>query len=192
MAADRSGDLAVRVWVRGRAAIVLAYEGAALTTARRYADQAVALSDRPSLGRVQALMAQAHVAAGRGDRSGAVALDTDARRVFDYVASADGEVSDTAVPPWRMVTFRSMLYARLGMPDPGAEAQETADRTRPVDLPRFATHIELHRGLTMVKAGDSAGGVAYAWRAMDALPADRRSQSLSLMLREVEQAASRR
>ncbi|WP_027661503.1 helix-turn-helix domain-containing protein [Salinispora fenicalii] len=192
VAADRSDDLAVRVWVRGRAAIALAYEGAALTTARRYADQAVALSDRPSLGRVQALMAQAHVAAGRGDRSGAVALDTDARRVFDQVASPDGEVSDTAVPPWRMATFRSMLYARLGMPGPGSEAQNEADRTRPVDLPRFATHIELHRGLTMVKAGDSAGGVAYARRAMDELPADRQSQSLALMLREVEQAASRR
>lgn len=187
-AADRSEDLPVRVWVRGRAAIALAYEGAALPTARRYADQAVALSDRPSLGRVQALMARAHVAAGRGDRAGAVALDTEARRVFDLVASPGGEVSDTAVPPWRMATFRSMLYARLGMPGPGGEAQEEADRTRPVGLPRFATHIELHRGLTMAKAGDKAGGVAYARRAWEALPAERRSQSLALMLREVERA----
>lgn len=191
VAADRSDDLAVRVWVRGRAAIALAYEGAALTTARRYAEQGVALSDRPSLGRVQALMAQAQVAAGRGDQASAVALDTDSRRVFDLVASPDGEVSDTAVPPWRMETFRSMLYARLGIPGPGTEAQEEADRTRPADLPRFATHIELHRGLTMVKSGDRAGGVAYAQRAMDALPVERRSQSLTLMLREVEQAAAR-
>lgn len=191
VAADRSDDLAVRVWVRGRAAIALAYEGAALTAARRYADQAVALSDRPSLGRVQALMAQAHVAAGRGDQISAVTLDTDARRVFDHAASPDDEVSDTAVPPWRMATFRSMLYARLGIPGPGVEAQDEADRTRPMDLPRFATHIELHRGLTMVKAGDHVGGVAYARQAMDALPADRRSQSLTLMLREVERASRR-
>ncbi|PWU46713.1 DNA-binding protein [Micromonospora globispora] len=187
-AADRSDDLGVRVWVRGRAAIALAYEGAALPTARRYADQAITLSDRPSLGRVQALMALAHAAAGRGNQAGAVGLDTEARRVFDHVASPDDEVSDTAVPPWRMATFRSMLYARLGMPGPGVEAQEEADRTRPAGLPRFATHIELHRGLTVAKAGDKAGGVAYARRAWNALPAERRSQSLALMLREVERA----
>ncbi|MFF5172301.1 helix-turn-helix domain-containing protein [Micromonospora sp. NPDC000089] len=187
-AADRSDDLSVRIWVRGRAAIALAYEGAALPSAQRYADHALGLSDRPSLGRVQALMAGAHVAAGRGNREAAIALDTDARRAFDHVASADGEVSDTAVPPWRMATFRSMLYARLGMPGPGGEAQEEADRTRPVGLPRFATHVELHRGLTMAKAGDRAGGVAYARRAWEALPAERRSQSLALMLREVERA----
>ncbi|WP_433536390.1 helix-turn-helix domain-containing protein [Micromonospora sp. CA-249363] len=185
-AADRSDDLGVRVWVRGRAAIALGYEGASLTTAKRYAEQAIALSDRPSLGRVQALMAQAHVAAGRGDEAGAILHDTEARRVFDHVASPDGEVSDTAVPPWRMATFRSMLYARLGMLGPGSEAQQEADRTRPAGLPRFATHIELHRGLTMAKAGDRAGGVAYARQAWEALPAERRSQSLALMLREVE------
>jgi hypothetical protein len=74
-AADRSDDLAVRVWVRGRAAIALAYEGAALGVAADFAEQAVQLSDRPSIGRLNALMAQAHVAAGRGDLAGAAEAD---------------------------------------------------------------------------------------------------------------------
>jgi transcriptional regulator with XRE-family HTH domain len=192
VAADRSDDLAVRVWVRGRAAIALAYEGAALPVAQRYADEAIALSDHPSLGRLQALMARAHVAAGRGDTAAAIAADEDAQRVFDHTASPDGEISDAAVPAWRMATFRSMLYARLGLIHPGEKAQSDADRLRPAALTRFATHIELHRALMMAKAGDGPGGLAHARRAWTALPTDRRSQTLSLVLTEVEKAARQR
>jgi transcriptional regulator with XRE-family HTH domain len=189
-AADRSEDLPTRVWVRGRAAIALAYEGAALTHAERLADTAIELTDRPSIGRVNALMARAHVAAGRRDKAGAVAADEAARRVFEGVASPDGEISDFAVPPWRMATFRSMLWARLGDVRRGEVAQDEADDGRPAELTRFATHIELHRGLMMAHAGDKAGGLAYAQAAMEALPVERRSQTLRLVLAEVERAAS--
>lgn len=189
-AADRSDDLAVRVWVRGRAAIALAYEGAALGVAQQLADQAVELSDKPSIGRLNALMARAHVAAGRGDLAAAVEADEAARRVFDRVASPDAEISDFAVPPWRMATFRSMLWARLGDVRRGEEAQGDADAGRPAELTRFATHIELHRGLMMAHAGDREGGLAYAHRAMDALPVERRSQTLRLVMAEVERAAA--
>jgi transcriptional regulator with XRE-family HTH domain len=189
-AADRSQDLPVRVWVRGRAAIALAYEGAALGAAGTLAAEAIDLSDRPSIGRLNALMAQAHVAAGRQDHAAAVKADDQARRVFDDVASPDGEISDFAVPPWRMATFRSMLWARLGDVRRGEAAQDEADDGRPKELVRFATHIELHRGLMMAHAGDKAGGLAYARTAMDALPVERRSQTLRLVLAEIERAAS--
>lgn len=189
-AADRSGDQVARVWVRGRAAIALAYEGVGLHTAGILADQAVQLSDAPSIGRLNALMAKAHVAAGRGDVQGAIAVDEDARRLFDGVASPDGEISDFAVPPWRMATFRSMLWARLGDVRRGERAQADADGSRPAELTRFATHIQLHRGLMMIKAGDREGGLRFARAAMDALPADRRSQTLRLVMAEVELAAT--
>ena len=65
--ADRSGDMDARVWVRGRAAIALGYEGASLNAADRFAEQAIALDERPSLGRLNAVMGKAHVAAIRGD-----------------------------------------------------------------------------------------------------------------------------
>jgi hypothetical protein len=189
-AADRSDDLAVRVWVRGRAAIALAYEGAALGVAADFAEQAVQLSDRPSIGRLNALMAQAHVAAGRGDLAGAAEADEAARRVFDQMASPDAEVSDFAVPPWRMATFRSMLWARLGEVRRGEQAQGDADDGRPKELVRFATHIELHRGLMMAHAGDREGGLGYARQALAALPKERRSQTLRLVMAEVERAAA--
>lgn len=185
--ADRSGDLDARVWVRGRSALALAYEGAGLQTARTLAEQALALSDRPTLGALNAHMALAHAAGHVGDRDTALAELDAARRVFD-LAGSEEQVSDFAVPEWRMQTFTSMLLSRLG--DPRAEqAQQAADRARPATLPRFATHIELHRGLMMVAAGDRAGGVAYARAVMEALPPERHSLSLRLMMAEIEQKA---
>ncbi|MFY1674402.1 helix-turn-helix domain-containing protein [Plantactinospora sp. WMMB334] len=187
VAADRSGDLETRVWVRGRAALALAYEGAHLPVAARFAEQAVALADRPTLGRLNALTAQAHVAACRGQVTAALAGLDDARRLFDAAGSSE-QISDFAVPPWRFHTFESMLLSRLGHPAAVA-AQEAADRTRPATLPRFATHIELHRGLMMASAGDAAAGLGYARRALDRLPPERHSLSLRLMLAEVERVA---
>ncbi|MBT8228515.1 MAG: helix-turn-helix transcriptional regulator [Dactylosporangium sp.] len=188
IAADRSQDSAVRVWVRGRAALALGYEGAALPVARDLAEQALTLSDLPSLGRLNALMAMAQIAAVDGDRSTALTTLDTARRVFDRCGS-DDQISDFAVPEWRMATFTSMLLSRLG--DPRAvEAQDTADRTRPASLPRFATHIELHRGLMAAKTGDLAGGVDHARRALALLPVQRHSLSLRLMMEEIERAGA--
>ena len=184
-AADRSGDLGTRVWVRSRASLALAYEGALLPTAARLAEDALALDERPTLGRLNALVTLAHVHGARGDHAGAVEWDEQARRLFDLVASAE-QVSDFAVPEWRMATFRSMLYARLGDAPRAEAAQLDADRSRPSTLERFATHIELHRALAAVRAGDWAEGVAYARRAMAALPADRQSLTLRMLLSEVE------
>jgi transcriptional regulator with XRE-family HTH domain len=186
-AADRSGDLDTRVWVRGRSALALAYEAAELATARDLAEQALAISDKPTLGRLNALVAQAHIVGVDGDALAAKDRLDDARRVFD-VAGSDEQVSDFAVPEWRFHTFASMLLSRLG--DPGAVAeQEAADRTRPATLPRFATHIQLHRGLMLANAGDRQGGLAYARAALDALPPERHSLSLRLMLAEVRNVA---
>jgi transcriptional regulator with XRE-family HTH domain len=182
--ADRSGDLGTRVWVRGRSALALAYEAAELPTARQLAAEAVGLSDKPTLGRLNALVAQAHIAGVRGDAKTALTTLDDARRVFD-VAGSDEQISDFAVPEWRFHTFASMLLSRLG--DPRAvDEQEAADHTRPATLPRFATHIELHRGLMLARSGDIAGGIEYARNALDRLPPERHSLSLRLMMAEVE------
>jgi transcriptional regulator with XRE-family HTH domain len=188
VAADRSGDIPTRVWVRGRSALALAYEGAGLSTATSMAEQALGLSDRPSLGSLNAHMALAHAAVHRGDHTTALEHLEDGRRVFDQ-AGSDEQVSDFAVPEWRMETFTSMLLSRMGHPQ-AANAQDAADRARPDTLPRFATHIQLHRGLMMVRAGDVASGVAYAQAALEALPPERHSLSLRLMLTEIEQTAN--
>lgn len=187
VAADRSEDLQTRVWVRGRSALALAYEGAGLSTAAQLAEQALALSDQPTLGALNARMALAHAAGHRGDYATALAELDQGWRVFDRVGS-DEQISDFEVPEWRMATFASMLLSRLGDPR-AAEVQDAADRARPDTLPRFATHIQLHRALALVVAGDRAAGRGLAQQAMSALPAERHSLSLRMMAAEVEQVA---
>jgi hypothetical protein len=145
------------------------------------------LSDKPTLGRLNALVGLAQVAAVRGDAATATETLEQAQRVFDVAGSSE-QASDFAVPEWRFHTFASMLLSRLGDPRAVVE-QGAADRTRPATLARFATHIELHRSLMLVKSGDAKEGVAYARRALGKLPPERHSVSLRLMLAEVERVA---
>jgi Helix-turn-helix domain len=184
-AADRSGDTQTRVWVRGRAAIALGYEGAALPIAERFADDALALSDKPSLGRLNAIMGKAHAAVNQGDSATARALLNEGQRVFDVAASGDREESDYAVPEWRMNVFVSLLSARLGDEHRAVRAQERAALLLPASLPRFRTHLEMHRGLMLARAGDRTGGAAYAQQALNQLPPEKHSLTLRMLMDEI-------
>ncbi|WP_433333218.1 helix-turn-helix domain-containing protein [Spirillospora sp. CA-294931] len=184
-AADRSGDDQARVWVRGRAAIALGYEGASLGMAEMFAEQAMRISDESSLGRLNAIMGSAHVAAIRGDKQPALDLVDQGRRVFDKVGSQE-QTSDYAVPWWRMNVFISLLAARLGEERLAAEAQERARANLPATLPRFATHLEMHRGLMLVRSGDKSGGVAHAQTALEKLPPEKHSLTLRLLMQEIK------
>jgi hypothetical protein len=188
VAADRSGEQKTRVWVRRRAALPLAYEGASLVAAEELARHALAITDRYSLGRLNALLGLAHVRAHQGRTAESVAALEEARRVFDRVASSE-QISDCAIPERRMAVISSLLLPRLGMEQRATAQQAIAVRTMPATLPRFATHIELHRGLMLVMAGDRQGGVQYAPSAMSVLPREKHSQSLRLMLAEIQHAA---
>ncbi len=183
-AADQSGDVATRVWVRGRAAIALGYEGASLGVADVVAQQALNISDKPSLGLLNAIYGKAHVAALRGDRETALRLDAQGRRTFDQAGSY-AQTSDYAVPHWRLNVFRSLLLARLGDERGAVAAQDAARAELPPELPRFATHLDLHRGLMLTRAGDREGGAAYAQAAMDALPPEKHSLTLRMLMREI-------
>jgi transcriptional regulator with XRE-family HTH domain len=183
--ADRSGDQETRIWVRGRAAIALGYEGACLDAADLLAEQAIALGERPSLGRLNAIMGKAHVAAIRGESHAAMVLLNEGRKVFDAVGSDDAE-SDYAVPWWRFNVFISLMAARLGEEHLALQAQNEAARALPQSLPRFQTHLEMHRGLMLVRAGDRDGGIAHARAALDELPAEKHSLTLRMLMTEIE------
>lgn len=185
--ADRSGDQDTRIWVRGRAAIALGYEGTCLHAADLLAEQAIALDERASVGRLNAVMGKAHIAALRGDARTAMMLLDEGRRVFDTAGSNEAE-SDYAVPWWRFNVFISLMSARLGAEKLALRAQDEVERTLPASLPRFRTHLEMHRGLMLIRAGDHDGGAAYARAALDALPADKHSLTLRMLMTEIERS----
>ncbi|MFD0362022.1 helix-turn-helix domain-containing protein [Nocardia sp. GCM10030253] len=183
-AADRSEDVTMRVWVRGRAAIALGYEGAALPMAHMFADQARAITGGPSLGRLNATWGKAHAAALEGDARTARQLIMDGRRAFDRSGS-DEQTSDYAVPWWRVNVFLSLLAARLGDERIAVQAQDDARAELPLTLPRFATHLEMHRGLMLVRAGGKPEGVKLARVALDALPPEKHSLTLRMLMDEI-------
>lgn len=185
-AADRSGHDQSRVWVRGRAAIALGYEGSSPSVVDMFADQALAISDQPSLGMLNAIMGKAHAAAIRGNQGTAWELLDEGRRVFDTAGSHE-QTSDYAIPEWRMAVFCSLLLARLGDERGALEAQDVVERNLPNSLPRFRTHVEMHRGLMLARAGDRVGGAEYARHALAQLPPERHSLTLRMLLAEIEQ-----
>lgn len=142
---------------RGRAAIALGYEGAVLPVADVLADQAMAISDRPSLGLLNAVFGKAHTAALRGDHTTARRLLAQGRRVFDRAGSHE-QISDYAVPHWRLSVFTSLLAARLGDETTAVAAQNAATADLPATLPRFATHLEMHRCLMLARSGTRRTG----------------------------------
>ncbi|MBC8090790.1 MAG: XRE family transcriptional regulator, partial [Pseudonocardia sp.] len=103
---------------------------------------------------------------------------------FEVVGSHE-QTSDYAVPEWRMHVFTSLLLARLGDERGAGDDQDAAQLRLPPSLPRFATHLQMHRGLMLALAGDRPAGVAYARAALDALPPEKHSLTLRLLMREV-------
>lgn len=185
-AAARSEDVDTRVWVAGRAALALGYEGAATPTALAYSAQAIELAgDRATPGLLNAQMGRAHALATSGRADEAREVWDGAQRTFETLSPGD-EITDFNYPYWRFAVVGSLLHARLG--DSTAEQwQDEIERYRPPEMVRFKTHAELHRGLMIARGGDLDGGIAYGEEALAALPVEKRSQSLYLMLDEIKQ-----
>ncbi len=87
-----------------------------------------------------------------------------------------------------MATRASLLASRLGEERLALEAQAAVKRTLPPILPRFSTHIELHRALMMAKRGGRDAGIAHARDVLAQLPRERLDVALRLRMREIESA----
>ncbi|MFC0626395.1 helix-turn-helix domain-containing protein [Kribbella deserti] len=182
-AADRSQDEEAMVWVRGRASLALGYEGASLGVARVLETQASAISDKPSNGLLNAVWADAHIKALSDDQDGARQALLQAQRLFEKAGSE--EPTDYAIPWWRHNVHISLLAARLGDEKVALKAQEDGAAAIPESMPRFHTHLQMHRGLMMVRAGDRPGGIATAQHALDLLPPEKHSLTLRMLMNEI-------
>jgi hypothetical protein len=173
-AADRSGDTATRVWVRGRAALGLATEQAELPTAVDFATQALALTDRPSLGRLKAQIALAHA---HGSVQGMEA----ARRTMHDIG-LDSRISDFANSEWAVAFNTVLLAARLGDEHLAAVAIDVEARTRPTRSDYYARRIKMHQARLLAQVGNKDEGTALALETLERLPPE---VSNKLMLREI-------
>ncbi|WP_018353050.1 helix-turn-helix domain-containing protein [Longispora albida] len=186
-AAMRSEDRDVQVWVLGRSANSHAHPSADLRACESLANKAIAVADgKPSVGLLDALVSKANVYALSGNPQAAAETLEKASAVFDR-AGTDSAAAEWDMPFWRWAANKGQVLARAGHKEaPGW--QDRADKARPAEFARFATHVELHRALVMTKQGDKEAGHTYAMSAMTKLPQERHSVALRRILAEVQAA----
>lgn len=174
MLADRSGDTASRVYVRARTASRSIFEGWTLAETATRAREALAISDRPSLGALEAHSALVHVHALAGDLDGGrralVGMFDVAERLPD--SGPDG-------PAARTLSFAHYLESRVGPP----KAADTIwGRAEPVlrPVPVWWREAQVYYALSLVRRGDVADGIGYALRAVTALPSPVRTVGVAV------------
>lgn len=184
VAADASGDHTVRVWSRGRGAYTRHYEGGPAGEVLALAGDAITLADgRPSLGLLEAYLAQSHAHAQLGAVDEAVRAVDDAYRVFGRLP-ADDTATVYAMPAWRLAMAASLTYSRAALVPAADRARDEARALQPAELTRWHAHLGMHRAILLAKLGDREA-VEEAVRTLQAIPPEERTHTLILLAHEV-------
>lgn len=179
--ADRSGDVEMRTYTRGRSASRGIYEDWTIARTLDTAEAALALTSRPTLGALEAHAARVSVAALTGDpASGREAI----RAMADL---ADQLPADRlrAGPHERTVFLDAFLECRVGTL-PRAEAACDRAEAALAMLPTWLIEARVYRARAMVTAGEVLGGLAYALRTVAGLKHEVRV--ISVAVRDVVQS----
>lgn len=181
--ADRSGDIETQVWVRGRSASRGLYEDWTVRQTLDTAAEALALTSRPTLGALEAHAAKLCVYAVNGD------IASGRRAVADMMTIADQlprpTVEAGAGPHERAISLSAFLECRVGDWASAKTACDEAERVL-AGLPTWLIENRVYRARAMVAAGDVAGGLTYALRAVGDLRHDVRV--IGVAVRDVCQA----
>uniref|UniRef100_A0AAU2UZI9 Helix-turn-helix domain-containing protein n=1 Tax=Streptomyces sp. NBC_00003 TaxID=2903608 RepID=A0AAU2UZI9_9ACTN len=190
-AADKSGCTGLREWTRGQGSLALVYEGADPEPVIRMASDGLALSEKPSLGRLCALLALAHGYGKLDQPARALRALRAADDMFPSVETSE-DASVFCMSRWGFSLTKTLVYARLGDIEQSQAEQDTSDALRPKHLGRYAAHTGVHRALSVVKSGDVGTGLDMARETLAGLPEDQRSQVLQGFVSEVRTAAQAR
>jgi transcriptional regulator with XRE-family HTH domain len=171
--ADRSGDTQARVFVRARTASRAIFEGFTVGEVLDGAESALAISDRPSPGALEAHSARVHVYALTGD------LRSGRSSIRDMITVAEALPDSPAGPIARTVSFRTYLESRAGS---RADADRAWAEAEPIlrPVPVWWLEARVYYGRALVHDGDVADGIAYALAACRQLPAGIRHIGLAV------------
>lgn len=184
--ADRSGDTSIRVWVRARAASRGVYESWTIPQTLSVVEEALAITDRPTAGMLEAHAARVSVAAIVGDpTSGRAAVRAMADTAERLPAS---ELHTLADPTARTLFMSAFLEARVGSLDDAEAACEQAEEALQ-RMPTWLTETQVYRARAMVAAGDTREGLTYALRAVQGVRHDVRV--IAVAVRDVLSALPR-
>lgn len=156
--ADVSGDTETRVFVRGRSLSRGLYEGCTVEDTLAGAEEALALSPRPSLGMLEAYLARWFVyAMVRDVRCG--------REVAGMAREVAERLPAGTAARERVLSANAYAECRYGSLDDAEQAcAEAVPALRA--WPTWLTETKVYRGRAMVAAGDVRGGVGCALEAV--------------------------
>jgi hypothetical protein len=182
-AADASGDLDLRVWVRGRQALVTQTTGRP-ELAVYFADRAIGLAaDRPLAGLAEAYATRAKVSAAGRQRTALRDLET-LERLFARlpVGVTDERSAVWGYPEERLMSSRTGVLVSLGHEDVHDDlVRELSACTRS----RQRARAELKMGWYLVNTGDIKAGAERSATVLSALPAEHRTTSVMRMAKRV-------
>ncbi|GGJ84517.1 hypothetical protein GCM10010123_12720 [Pilimelia anulata] len=187
-AADRSTDPLVRMWVRDWETVNGLYEGRPIADLLTLADETLAIAPgRACTGAAGVLSGQAQAFALAGRAADAIAALRRLAELTERLPAAvlADEVSMHGWPEFRLRHTESWVYTYLGETAAAYRAQDRAFALYPPELAREQAQMRMHRAACLVLDGDPAGGLAYAHRALDELPAELHNDMLYATARRV-------
>jgi hypothetical protein len=179
-AADKSGDLSVRVMTRSQEAVKGLYDGRPLSHVLSLLDETMALAGQyvcSGLAGALAGRAQALAISGR-HREAADAV----RHVEEITArmprAALADESLFGWPEHRLRHTESFVYTEIGDIGRAMNAQERALRVYPDTHATNRAMVQMHRASCFIRDRHVSDGVRYASEVLDALPVEKHDQLL--------------
>lgn len=162
--AERGVDPATETYVLGRAASRAVYEGMRRREVTAMAEQALAVTEAPTLGRLEAESALAGVAAMTGDLDGGRSRVQAMRKIADKLS----DDSPTG-PHARTVNFDLFVEARVGDMRSAEKAQERAELAL-ARTPLWLAESRVYYALALARAGAVRGAATLALDAIQSVP----------------------
>jgi transcriptional regulator with XRE-family HTH domain len=186
-AADKSGDLGVRVMTRSQEAVKGLYDGSPLSSVLTLADETMTLAGRrvcPGVAGVIAGRAQALAISGRREEA------ADAVRAVEAITAKmpATDLADESMFGWpehRLRHTESFVYTEIGDTKRAMVAQDIALRLYPDSHAGNRAMVQMHRASCLIQSRHVGDGVRYATDVLDALPVERHDQLLYEVARRV-------
>jgi hypothetical protein len=162
--AHESGDAPTETYVLGRSASRAVYEGMPRQQVTEIAERALAVTDAPTLGGLEARSALAGVAAMTGNLEASRSHVTAMRHVADQLTD-DGPTG--AYP--RSVNFDIFVEGRGGDLQSAGRARDEAEKAL-ARTPLWLAESRIYYALAMARAGDVRGAASHALDAIKTVP----------------------
>ncbi|GIG58505.1 hypothetical protein Lfu02_28770 [Longispora fulva] len=176
-------DVTLMAWIRGREVLRSDYDGYGTPgSILKAAQLSAGMTEGPSVGRMEIMVAVARAYARLGERSSAHAALAEARRAYERLTVVDEAESMYYLPAWRYALRETYVHAALGDTVTVDRVLGEVAAARPANLTRWGVQVDLNRALALGHSGDSRSAVDSAVHAVERTPSAQHTQTMRQLL----------